>query len=363
MEEMEQYAKSLNIEKDPNDPSKDPYFSFQHWYPRIWDEWARDKDGAVPSNIYGKEEDSFEVTETKDFRFRPLMPGFADTCAYHGEPRCANEISLRFYGADEYIAEVYPKFSGDNFIRAISGIASFRDDWRIGRNGLVKLVKDKFSESKGVPLAEEVFFAWLEDLGWKPKLSTPGILAKQIFKQLEGHPLVLSNESLLGLLERMNGGQVKRDGSPVDKNQVTQNRDLSVGEVKTRLESKSRYRNNNLYKYLLSRNVFKLGSRVQCPHCLRNSWYALEKLRDSFSCPLCLNSFPAVGNLNSSKWSYKTTGPFSVSDYAEGAYTVLLTVDFLDEHKMSTLHLTPSFSFTAEAPDGKSLEADFGAFF
>lgn len=362
MEEMQEYAKSLDIKPKVEDSSKDPFFILQHWYPRIWSEWAREKDGAVPVDVYSEEEDSSEIADKKDLKFRPLLPKFADTHAYHGEPRCANEVSFRFYGSDEYIAEVYPKSSGDNFIRVISGMTSFRDDWRIGRNGLVKLVKDKFTETKEIPLAEKVFFAWLEDLGWKPELSTPGILAKQIFKQLEGHPLVLRNENLLGLLEHMNGGLVHRDGSPVEDNKINHDRDLAVGEVKTRLGAISGSKGEGLYDYLLSRNVFKLGASVPCPHCRRSSWYALENIRDVLSCPLCLNNFPSVGNLDGSSWSYKTAGPFSVPNYADGAYAVLLTVEFFDEHRMVTLRLTPSVSFSAESPDKKYLEADIGAF-
>jgi len=55
MEDMQAYATSLKIEKDPNDPSPDGFLSLQHWYPRVWDEWARDKDGAVPDDLSGKE--------------------------------------------------------------------------------------------------------------------------------------------------------------------------------------------------------------------------------------------------------------------------------------------------------------------
>jgi hypothetical protein len=362
MAEMQKYAKTLKIEPSPKDTSSDPFFALQHWYPRVWDEWARDKDGAVPSDIFGEEEESIDIADAKEtrIRFRSLLPKFAQKYGYHGEPRCANEIRFRFYGAVEYIAEVFPKSSGDNFIRAISGLTSFSGDWRVGRNGLVKLVEDDFNETKEIPLSEKVFFAWLEDLGWKPKLSAPGLLAKQIYKRLEGYPSILKNEKLLGLLEHMNGGSVQQDGRPIGENKINQERDLSVGEVKNRLEAGSQKRNP--HDYLIKRGVFRLGLRIQCPHCLRKSWYPLESIRDSFTCPKCLDVFNAVGKLDSSTWSYKTTGPFSVANYAEGAYAVLLTLDFLDGHKLTGMRITPTTSFIAEAHDRKKLEADFAAF-
>lgn len=360
MNEVQEFAKTLKLTPDPNDPSKDGFFVLQHWYPRIWDEWARDKDGAVPDDIYSDEEDSTEISDTKEvsIRFKSLLPKFAQKYAYHGEPRCANELSFHFYSLEEYIAEVFPKSSGKNFIRAISGLTSFRGDWRVGRNGLVKLVRDGFGETRDILLSEKVFFAWLEDLGWKPELSSPGLLAKQIHKQLDGHVATLTNEKLLGLFEHMNGGSVKSDGSPMKDNKITKERELAVGEVKSRLDAEG----GNLHDYLIDRGVFKLGLRVKCPHCSRGSWYSLENVEDIFNCPLCLNLFSATGNLDNSTWCYKTTGPFSVPNYADGAYAVLLTADFFGDRKMHTIRMTPTLSFSAEAAGGKRIEADYAAF-
>lgn len=362
MEEMEEYAKTLKIDRDPADPSDNAFFSLQHWYPRIWDDWARDKDGAVPDDPYGDEENSVEVADANKLtiHFKPVLPKFADKYGYHGEPRCANELSFRLYGSEEYLAEVFPKSSGEKFTRAISGLTSFRGDWRVGRNGLVKLVKDEFGEHRDIPAAEGVVFSWLRDLGWEPTLSAPGLLAKQIYRKLEGSPSVLRNETLLGLLEHMNGGRVRQDGRPFEENEIGQERDLPVGEVKSRLQASQA--RGDLYGYLVAKGIFKLGLRVQCPHCLRRSWYPLANVRDSFVCPRCLNAFPAIGNFDSATWSYKTTGPFSVPNYADGAYAVLLAIGFFNDHKMTTMRTTPVVSFTAQAPDQQKLEADFAMF-
>lgn len=362
MDELQEYAKTLQFEREPGDKGSSGYFGLQHWYPRIWDEWGRDKDGAVPDDPFAQEETSTEVAETDKLtvQLKPIMPEFAFEHGYHGEPRCANEISFRLYGSNEYLAEVLPKSPGENLDRAISGFTSLRGDWRIGRNGLVRLVKYEHTETRNIPSAEDIVFAWLRDRGWEPSLSAPGLLAKQIHKKLEGHIGLLRNEKLLGLLEYMNGGRVKPDGTPVEDNEIGQERDLPVGEVKNRLAGSSTRR--DLYEYLLTKGIFKLGLRVQCTHCLRRSWLALPNVRDSLACTRCLNSFPAVGNIDSATWSYKTTGPFSVPGYADGAYAVLLTLDMFSNHKMSTMHTTPVVSFAAQAPNKQNLEADFGMF-
>jgi hypothetical protein len=130
------------------------------------------------------------------------------------------------------------------------------------------------SETRDIPLSEKVFFAWLEDLGWKPKLSAPGLLAKQIYKKLDGRTGLLTNEKLLGLLEHMNGGLVEQDGSPVAENKIVQERELPVGEVINRLAGTSR--RGSPLDYLLEKEIFKVGLRLRCPKCLRNSWFLLK---------------------------------------------------------------------------------------
>lgn len=362
MEEVQEYAKTLKIEHLPNDPSNNPFFSLQHLYPRLWDDWARDKDGAVPDDLYGEEENSIEINDTKElkFHFKALLPKFAQEYSYHSEPRCANDVSFRFYASEEYLAEVLPKSFGENFVDAISGLTSFRGDWRVGRSGLIKIVKDNFQETRDIPAAENIIFAWLADLGWKPKLSPPGLLAKQIQKRFEGELSVLRNEKLLSLLEHMNGGLVKQDGSPVNENKITQERDLPVGEVKNRLGASTT--KNGFYDYLLSKEIFKLGLRIQCPNCLRNSWFSLEDVGNSFTCPKCQNVFLAIGNLDNAIWCYKTAGPFSVPNYADGAYAVLLTLDFFCNHNINTIRKTPVLSFIGEGVNKKTIEADFAMF-
>ena len=361
MDELQEYAKTLTITKEPDDPSESAFLSLQHWYPHVWDEWARDKHGAVVADVYGKAEGRVEIDSRKlQITFKPLLPEFANKFGYHGEPRCANEIAFRLYGSDDYLAEVLPKSSGENFKRVISSWGSVRGEWRVGRHGLVRLVTDDFGETRDIPTAESVMFSWLMDLGWKPELSTPGLLAKQIYRQLDGFLSILKNEKMLGLLEHMNGGRVKQDGSPADQNIISQERELSIGEVKSRLEGSTK--KGGLYDYLLSKGVFKLGLRVQCPHCLRHSWFALESVRDTLSCPRCLNVFEAVKTVRNATWSYKTTGPFSVPQYADGAYAVLLTLGFFNDPSLHTMRTSSVLSFKANGVDGKTLEADAALF-
>jgi hypothetical protein len=103
MEEMQEFAKTLKFDAPPDKTGHAAFFSLQHWYPRIWDEWGRDKDGAVPDDPFAEGESSTEIPETDKLtvQLKPILPEFAFKYGYHGEPRCANEISFRLYGSRE----------------------------------------------------------------------------------------------------------------------------------------------------------------------------------------------------------------------------------------------------------------------
>lgn len=363
IDEMRAYAQALRFGDASTDESGSRYFSLQRWYPRIWDQWARGKDGGVLDN-YGADEDSIEISSTSELsmRIKPLIPKFGKENWFRSEGLCVNEFDLRIYGADEHLAEVYPKARGQNLIRAISGFTSLDSDWRIGRHGLVKIVRSLMGEPRKIPPSEEVFFAWLADHGWQAELSPPGILAKQIYKKLSGTPLFLANKSILGLIEHMNGGSVAKDGTPIPNNRIGAQRELSVGEVKRRLNGSNKL--SSRYDNFIERGVFKLGWKTKCPVCQRSTWFALSTLRETLECPKCLTSFSAAGNIEqpSNGWYYRTAGPFSVPNYADGAFSVLLTLDALGRRLFTFLRSTSVPSFVATSPGKPNLEADFAMF-
>lgn len=362
MEEMGAFAKSLKFSHDKSGDSESRYFTLQHWYPRIWDEWARGKDGGV-ADIYSVEEESIDISGTADLemRLKPLLPKFAGDTWHRAEAICANEFDLRLYGASEHLAQVYPRVRGDHLARAISGLTGLRE-WRVGRHGLVKLVQHSFSESRTIPASEAIFFAWLADHGWKAELSPPGILAKQIYTRLGGYPQLLADRSVLGLIEYMNGGSVGKNGLPGSDDRLGGEREVAVGELKSRL--KGPRGTSTRYDTLLEKGVFKLGLKTRCPNCQRSTWFALSALKEMLDCPKCLSPFAAVGNIDqsSANWFYRTAGPFSVPNFADGAYTVLLTLDALGDRMFSGLRTTSVPSFIATSSGKGQLEADCAMF-
>jgi hypothetical protein len=131
MGEMEAFAKALR--PDVGEGAQDlasQQISLQHWYPRLWDEWARGKDGGV-ADVYGKDEEAIDITGAQDLliRIKPLIPSFARENWLRSDGVCANEFDLRIFGADEHLAEVYPKVEGNHLLQEISG--SCQCFWRV----------------------------------------------------------------------------------------------------------------------------------------------------------------------------------------------------------------------------------------
>ncbi len=340
---------------------KEPYFYIQEWYPRLWDKLFRGKDGVKQLIFYGTKEDSIELDESNisHIRFKPLLPNFAHKFCYTIEPRCANEISFRLYGSRDLLAEVFPFSSGFNYLRALDAYQNVFSKWRISHNGLVKLVRDDMVVTLDIPQSERIVFAWMEDYGWKSKLSKTGILAKQLYSIFGGFLNTLQDEKLLGFLEHMSGGNVTKEFQPKPEIIMNQPRTMKIGEVINRL---GKIEENNLHKRLVNLNVFKIGLELSCPICMRNSWYPCDAISEQLYCPKCLSSFSALGNIDNSNWCYKTNGPFTVPNYAEGAYVVLLALNFFKNDHIGFLKLSPALSFDTENSEDKRIEIDLAFF-
>lgn len=357
MDEMQLFANSLALPSlDGPHGAGTQQISLQYWYPRLWDEWARGKDGDV-ADVYGEDNETIDIAEGEDLsiRLKSLVPSFGCENWFWSHGRCANEIDLRLYGAEEHLAEVYPKVEGNHLLHAIAGYTS-TGEWRVGRHGLVKIVRSVLSESRKVPESEKIFFAWLKDRGWEAKLSSPGILAKQIYKRLGGAVGMLADKDVLTLIEHMNGGTVSRSGAQKN-DKVGAEREASVAEVKRKL-------NSHRYEWFVQKGIFKLGLQTKCPNCQRNSWFAMETLKEEFDCPKCLNTFRAAGNIDQGRsgWFYRTAGPFSVPNFADGAFSVLLTLEVLTGGLVSSRRSTSVLSFEATSPGAVGLEADLAMF-
>jgi hypothetical protein len=344
--DLKRFSDRLRIDKAEN--GKGFKFNSQHWYPRIWNEWARrnTQENIVPA--YSKEKDTELLDGQNEFKIKVLDPEFDIFYANTSGPRFANEIDSRIYGHDELLAQAIP-LGGERLSRVV-GKYSLRE-WRISKTGPVYLSNHKnWSINYEPPLAEPVMKAWFKEQGWDVELSPSGKIAKQMINQLGGiwGIVNLKHEKLIKLFQDLN-----------NKGFVSEN-DFKGRIARIVNEDDVWIKRDQFIQNLLDKNIFQLGVQIVCPTCTQKTWYSLEVVSNEVQCSSCLNNYKiqSIG-LDDKQWAYKATGTFGLPKQAYGAYSVLLTLYALtrDHHEK----VTPLLSFDAKK-GSNNIEADLCLF-
>jgi hypothetical protein len=350
MSEVEQFGRLLKPYLTPPKHKHDWKVTYQPWFPRIWDEWAREKDGVDPCELEVREEEHDFTDQDKHVSFRSLMPEFASRFGGHGKPRCANDIVLKIWSSESLPAEVIPQ--GSKSLTRAAGAFGFWE-WRCAKAGLVYMPHYKnWRERFDIASGESVFAEWLRTKGWQSELSDKGHIAKQMFKQLGGEFGIglLAIEGVVELLAKL-----------------AQNRTIhetafrgSIAEIANR----QKYRvptAERIAEQLVEARVVQPGLEMQCPTCRQYSWYSVKEADYELRCPKCLEEFVLPADkLKQIAWAYKAIGPFSLPQQAYGVYSVLLTLRFFMRQLDGAV--TPLLSFTSKRAS-TSIEADLALFF
>jgi len=350
---LKKFADKLKPKADEG--ARGSRFSLQHWYPRIWDEWARDKDGVTCCELEAGSKE-LELNNCADeITTRTVDADFAARFTNYDAPRYANDVTTTNYCHDDLYADVIPE-GGENLTRELSHVG-FRE-WRFSRRTATYLTYHKnWHIYLKIPKAEDVFIAWMKDNGFEIKLSAPGRIAKQMIKQLGGVYGIntLANDEMLSLLKRM-----EPDKDNIERELHKNDFWASISKI---ANTKSYKREpSELLEIYIKNKIFQLGVKVKCNTCSHNSWYDINSLKYKIQCPNCLEEFDIPSHSpDDIAWAYRTIGPFRLPKRAEGVYSTLLTLRvFATQFHHSPV--TPMLSFETNL-DGKDCEIDLGLFF
>ena len=212
---------------------------------------------------------------------------------------------------------------------------------------------------------EEAIAGWLEKRGIRGSLSEPGRIAQQMLEQLEGlsGANILADIRTLELLNKMAGGLRRRSNDKDTIEESFELRSASLEEwivlVKQRNDRKGNWRYG--VDQFVKHSVIQIGLETHCPHCHANNWYTLTNVDYSLTCTRCLKhyDFPQVElRQRNRNFTYRVLGPFSVPDYARGAYSALLSLRLLKEFSGREDEMTFSTAMDISV-DGKRCEVDF----
>ncbi|MCL5036545.1 MAG: hypothetical protein M1269_05430 [Chloroflexi bacterium] len=349
--ELNEFVKSLNLPTPNATKLAESRYMLQHWYPRIWDAWARDKDDVECCELETSSVEHDLSDNQERINIRTLDPEFIHRFGGQGRPRFANEIKLRIYDPEEVIAEVIPE-GCENLVRTIAPI-TFLEEWRFSKTGMVFLSSHShWPITFSIPRAENVFIEWLKSKQWTAEISEPGLTAKQMLKKLGGiHGIsILAEEKVIKLLE----GLVN---------------DKSINEKAFRKEI-SKIANSGRFicdcdaikKILIENDMIQLGIELKCPNCRKHSWYSIKDADYEIKCSKCNTNFLLPSHSPKEiKWSYRALPPFNLPDRADGVYSVLLTLHFFSGLNIDSSS-TPIMGFKILKSE-KKIEIDFGLFF
>ncbi|NQU77226.1 hypothetical protein HQ544_00860 [Candidatus Falkowbacteria bacterium] len=346
MKEMQAFSKKLAS------PGKGA-ISLQHWYPRMWDEWAKDKDHVELCSIMAKEDSEEVLLDDNFLRFKDISPNFVDRYGGNGKPRWINILRFKDFYNRYDCPSVFPRNLKDAF--RIFGAHSFDKAWISSEGINIPCKHYEGSHFFKIPTNFKVFEAWLKELGFEIELSGPGKILLKIIDSVGGiHGIwTFQKEEIIKLLNDMSHAAVESEveglGEGVSKSKV-RGKTVPVKKWKDlliKLDHNSPEIAERHFKNLLNFKILKGGIFLQCPECTQHTWYALDDLSDKVICERCLEKFdfPIVKPVSKSNWHLRTIGPFSVENYAQGGYCVALSLRFFGGHGLSNeMTWIPSFS-------------------
>ena len=313
------------------------------WYDPIWrTDW---RNGGIQPRRAKLVADEVNIEETVDekealLRFPSPAPTFSSTYSFaNNRARWVNVIKLSQYSStNSKFALTFPaNIKGEDF-----PILDFGDTNLCTREGITLFRRYKSGRASLRLLSQQnAVIGWLKSRGIEAQSSSSGRNAEQVLRSASGvrGSNLFADEATVKLLDKM-AKTIHReaDGTTVQY----PDRTASIAEWKEVLgrRSKAVFSRVKLSEFTES-NVMRIGLDLVCPHCAKDNWYSLSDINYEITCERCLDkfSFPQAGiKFNEGDWRYRVVGPFSVPDYADGAYATILTLRLFN----STINASPT---------------------
>jgi len=335
-------------------------------YPRIWDDWARRHDGVSRCSVEGgRHEDDYRVDDGRIIA-KLATPPFKTNVGLHDGPLWSNVITFKtFHHGDELADHIPPDLPK---LDRIFDTMHFTDESTFISSEGVVYFATYASDVLFWRLADgiTIFKKWFESKGFDANLSGAGKVCLQVIRQLGGvlGAVALVNGDILKELNKMSHGLIETDIEEADSlktGRKAHSRAISFHSffgLMKRVHSNEHRANHELSR-LAERGVIRIGAKLQCPRCSQMNWFSLDDLSDSVRCERCLETFPFPASKPPREpWAFRTQGPFSIENYAQGSYCVALTLRFLIlyTHEYNS---TWAPSMTLRDENGEISEVDF----
>ena len=214
----------------------------------------------------------------------------------------------------------------------------------------------------------EAISEWLGERGIEASPSDPGRIADQVLAAVGGFwgAHLLADEKTLKLLDKMSKSvRTFLEGERVEEYpDRTAHVSTWLNLVRTR-NARDLAPQLDLQSFVRA-GVLQLGLAITCSGCQYENWYGVGDIGEHLICERCLRQYDfPQGTLNFSHtpWHYRVTGPFSVPNYADGAYATVLALRCLTMGLGFGRHPITYSSNLNLVIAGKSIEVDFACWY
>lgn len=338
---------------------------FKTGYDRIWDlnrdEFiVRRRRPRVSASTIDLELAVSEIDGDISCRFMSLAPDFSPTYG-DGSARWVNVLKFSNYGRDDTLALMLPSSFTDEHgpkLRVGGAIIASREGFVLPQQ-----YKEQ-GEYLQLLTGQQALIQWLASQGVNAEASDPGRIADQIISSLHGlrGARLIADRDTIRLLDEMSKSVRKYvDG----KLEEFPDRSIAVQRWRNLVDRRKTapFGHGISLDRFIKANVLRLGLVLECPNCRKKNWFGIEGLREQLTCERCLKSyaFPQGGlDFGRTPWQYRVIGPYSVPNYAEGAYATVLALNvFANGLGTEPARLTSSTGLKFKIGDANPFEVDF----
>ncbi|MFY9561063.1 MAG: hypothetical protein WAQ52_12590 [Terriglobales bacterium] len=343
----------------------DAPWSFKLWYDSIWQADRSDLIARPRRALVSAATNDLELSVDEDgpdlgCRFRSLAPEFAPTYG-DGAARWVNVLEFNNYGTNDTLALTMPLTLTDE------GRCGLRigEATIISREGFV--LPQHFKEQGEyfrLLTGQKAVIDWLKTQGVDAQASDPGRIADQILASLKGFwgaRLIADRETIMLLDEMSKSVRKYVDG----KLEEFPDRSIDVKRWKDLVHRRANAtfgRRVSLDAFIKAK-VLRLGLVLECTNCRKTNWFGIGTFRELLTCERCLNvyDFPqGTLNFDRTPWQYRVVGPYSVPNYAQGAYAIVLALTaFAKGLGSDQANISYATSLDFKIGDANPFEVDF----
>lgn len=305
-------------------------WSLKHWYDPIWrSDWRQ---GIQPRRVKlsAESEDFDESIEAgnKYLTIKAVSPKFARRYNFvDNNARWVNVVRLSdAFSSESKFALTFPSNTKNNEFPRLHGV----NGSIISREGIVLLQRYKSSKATlSLISQQEAIVQWLAPHGVKATPSSSGRNAEQVLLAVGGASRcgVFADEATVRLLDKM-AKTIQREEDGTTAQYPDRTATISEWKQVVGRRSNSLFNQTTIASFTDS-NIIKIGISLNCPHCTKSNWFSIADTGYRNVCERCLKEFEfpqAGGQLGEGIWRYRVMGPFSVPNYADGAYATALTL-------------------------------------